>query len=195
MIPATRRPSRSPTSCSTSSRRSRGVSLPFPLFVFPPPPAYKGFRVRVSSRCRGELVARERCTALEAANLADRCAARLEDFVFVCGRTCVRPVLLPGRRVFFLFVHRLSAAALRVLRYVRAHVCEAHAQSPRTAAAWLPRSRSSRAGTVFVSRTRPRTWMSRRSYQWLLALASQARFRSASRARVDAALVACWSLL
>ena len=50
----------------------------------------------------------------------------------------------------------------------------------------LPRSRSSRAGTVFVSRTRPRTWMSWRSYQWLLALASQARFRSASR--VDAAL-------
>ena len=135
MIPATRRPSRSPTSCSTSSRRSRGVSLPFPLFVFPPPPPYKGFRARVSSRCRGELVARERCTALEAANLADRCAARLEDFIFVCGRTCVRPVLLPGRRVFFLFVHRLSAAALRVLRYVRAHVCEAHARSPRTAAA------------------------------------------------------------
>ena len=46
----------------------------------------------------------------------------------------------------------------------------------------LPRSRPSRAGTVFVSRTHPRTWMSRRSYQWLLALASQARFRSASRA-------------
>ena len=186
--------SRSPTSCSTSSRRSRGVSLPFPLFVFPPPPPYKASR-------EGFVAVPGRTSSSRALHgpgggqPGGQVRRAPEDFVCVCGRTCVRPVLLPGRRVFFLFVHRLSAAALRVLRYVRAHVCEAHAQSPRTAAAWLPRSRSSRAGTVFVSRTRPRTWMSRRSYQWLLALASQARFRSASRARVDAALVACWSLL
>ena len=82
---------------------------------------------------------------------------------------------------FFATLERLSARSTRPI--------------PEDGGGVLPRSRSSRAGTVFVSRTRPRTWMSRRSYQWLLALASQARFRSASRARVDAALVACWSLL
>ena len=186
--------SRSPTSCSTSSRRSRGVSLPFPLFVFPPPPPYKASRegfVAVPGRTSSSRALHGPGGGQPGGQV--RRAPR--GFCF-----CLRPHLRAAciatwAACFFSFVHRLSAAALRVLRYVRAHVCEAHAQSPRTAAAWLPRSRSSRAGTVFVSRTRPRTWMSRRSYQWLLALASQARFRSASRARVDAALVACWSLL